>query len=672
MRMRTNRVVAATAVTAALAAALLPRLATAQEDPPDPDNTMTVTGRLLDAEGKPVADGRVTLVAELWCRTERPLGIYYHNGLPLTSRVTGPYRTDNQGRFRATAAVGPARPAWAVFAYGAAVGHGQVRVELDKWARSQEITLKLDREHIVRARLIDTQGQPAAGATVQPIMETKMGATLETLVPIEPTPPYAHPLFPPVTADDKGRFLIRGLGTSKVWLEVTHERFATQRVQAQPIPCQDAKDTPFSLVAAKVVEGRVTYGKGGKPAAGARVVAITAGFKVVQCLADDDGRYSLNPFPGDSFSLRVFPAAGQPYLVEKKSLSFSEAARLEADIALERGVLVRGRITESPSGKPVANALVLHRPRKANNPFFKIGSHYYSDWYRDALTTAVSGSDGTFQIAVPPGPGHLFILGPTLDYLHVQTSVGELEYGRPSMLRNYPDGLIALELKPGSDVHEVAATLRRGVTMRTRIETPEGKTPERVTVMSRSYLPIGFEYWQASWNVLVVNNGELVLPGCDPEKGGIAWLFDPAHELGLTLNYSGSEASRPPRTIRLQPCGTATVRFVDAKGKPLKKYEPHLYVGFAPGTIMAATIYSEKDDKELEGDWGFWLNYHFRRDWEPTTDDQGRTTFPGLVPGLTYYVSTFDRLDYRRGVHKVEFRVKPGETLKLPDFIALK
>ncbi len=109
----------------------------------------------------------------------------------------------------------------------------------------------------------------------------------------------------------------------------------------------------------------------------------------MQCLTDDDGRYSLNPFPGDSFSLRIFPADGQPYLVEKKGLTFSQSARLEADVALKRGVLVRGRVTESPSGKPVAGALVLHRPRKANNPFNKYGFQYYLDWYRDALTSAI-------------------------------------------------------------------------------------------------------------------------------------------------------------------------------------------------------------------------------------------------------------------------------------------
>ena len=69
-------------------------------DSPDPAHTTTVTGRLIDADGKPVAGGQVVVMAEHWARFERPLGVYSHNDLPITFRVTGPVRTDREGRFR--------------------------------------------------------------------------------------------------------------------------------------------------------------------------------------------------------------------------------------------------------------------------------------------------------------------------------------------------------------------------------------------------------------------------------------------------------------------------------------------------------------------------------------------------------------------------------------------
>ena len=676
MRFRHSQRFAAMVITTTLA---LLCTATADESPPDPDNTMTVTGRLLDADDKPVAGGRVVLVAELWCRTERPLGSRLHPGFPVSFRVTGPFPTDGEGRFQATAPVGPARPAAAVFAHAVAEGRGHVTAKVANWTRTQDITIKLDREHVIRGRLIDTQGQPVPGATVRPIMFSTMGTTRETLIPTDPVPPYASPLFSAVTSDDKGRFLITGFGKSKVWLEFTHERFATQRAQPQPFPRAQVKDTQFSLVAARVVEGRVTYDNGGKPAAGARVVA-QAGFNgVVQCLTDADGRYSLSPFPLDSFALTVFPPDGQPYCVHRKSLTFSHSARLEADVTLERGALVRGRVTEAPSGVPVAGALVVYRPHWRNNPYRNAElafTTYNYDWVLESVHTAVSADTGVFAIAVPFGPGDLFVLGPTLDYVHVESSIGDLEFGHPSRVRVYPDALIPLDLKPGDNTREVTATLRRGVTLKARVQGQDGKPIKNFMVLSRSYMPVSIEHFQQmERNVLHARNGVFELPGCDPEKGGTAWLFDPDHALGLTVRFTGAEAAGPERTVQLEPCGSAKVRCVDRQGKPVSKADLSPCIVFSPGTFMAATALSPNDDKELEGDWGIWSNYHFKHSLEPPTDSQGYTTLFGLVPGATYWVTSWGPLgnfDRRKGGQKEEFRVQAGKTLTLPDFVTRK
>jgi hypothetical protein len=671
MRLRYLRGLAALA---ALATALAERPARAEDDPPDPDNTMIVTGRLQGADGKPIAGGEVALVAEVWCRSERPLGMHLHCGLPITFRVTGPFRSDGQGGFRATAAVGPARPAHRVVVHAAAAGHGHVTVNVIRAARSQDIVIKLDREHVVRGRLIDTQGQPAAGATVRPIMFSIMGTTRETLISTEPVPPYALPLAPAVTTDDKGRFLIKGLGKEKFELEVTHERFATERLAPAPAPLANAKDTPFSLIAARLVEGRVTYSQNGRPATGARVIAHTGFDGVVQCVTDQDGRYSLNPLPGDSFTLRVFPSDGEPYLVAVKGLTFSQSARLDADVILERGVLVRGRVTETPSGKPVSGALVLYRPHWRNNPYNN-GKYnftaYNSDWVQSAQHTATSDSDGAFRLAVPPGPGDLFVLGPTLDYVHVASSIGDLEFGRPSRVRVYPDALVPLDLKPQDETHAVTAVLHRGVTLRARVEGPDGAPIKSLLLLSRSYTPTNFEHYQQVWDYLEARDGELALPGCDPEKGGSALLFDRDHACGLVLKFTGAEAAGPARTVRLEPCGSARVRCVDKQGKPVANLRFTACVVLAPGSLFAASVLSPKDDKELEGDWGFWMNYHFKRAWEPETNAQGYTTFSGLVPGATYWITAWDRgdFDFKTGNQREEFRVKAGETLELPDYV---
>jgi hypothetical protein len=666
MPVRQIRRFAVPALLAALATAIVPRPSGADEPSPDPAHTTVITGRLLDADGKPVAGGQVVVMAEHWARYERPLGVYGHNNLPITFRPTGPVRTDREGRFRIDAPIGPARPSWNVLLHAAAEGHGMATLELAKGKPKQDFTIKLDREYAIRGRLLDTQGQPAAMALVRPILVAGLGTTLETLTSTDP-PPYANPLIPAVSADDKGRFLIRGLRKDKVWIEITDERFATQRMHAQPTPMGELKESPFSLVGAKVVEGRVTYGKGGKPAAGARIVIVTGYDNVVQTRTDDEGRYALNPFPGDSFHLTVFPADGQPFLPWKKGLSFTQAARLEADVALERGVLVRGRVDEKPSGRPVAGALVVYRRRDPKT----LGSRKW-DWVHGVLETTVTATDGAFELAVPAGPGHLFVLGGTHDYVHVETSVGELEYGRPSIIRNYPDAVVPLDLKPDREPSVVFATLLRGATLRARVLGPDGKPAARFIALSKSYIPTGVELFQATWNALECRDGELILPGCDPEKGGTVYLYDSGRALGTTVVFSNGQVTGPPLTVTLQPCGSAKVRYVDCQGKPITSREPWVLIALTPGTVMAALYTSGKDDRELEGDWMLWANFAPKRSNEWRADAAGIVTIPALIPGAPYVIANDTKYDLTTGMARTEFRVKPGETLNLADIVTGK
>jgi hypothetical protein len=116
-----------------------------------------------------------------------------------------------------------------------------------------------------------------------------------------------------------------------------------------------------------------------------------------------------------------------------------------------------------------------------------------------------------------------------------------------------------------------------------------------------------------------------------------------------------------------------SVRCLDAKGKPLKNYTPQLHIVFAPGAIMAATVLTGKDDKDLEGDWGIWVNYDRKHHVGLASDDEGRITFPNLIPGAPYQITSFDfELDFQKGFPKEGFRVEAGQTLNLPDFVVKK
>jgi hypothetical protein len=112
------------------------------------------------------------------------------------------------------------------------------------------------------------------------------------------------------------------------------------------------------------------------------------------------------------------------------------------------------------------------------------------------------------------------------------------------------------------------------------------------------------------------------------------------------------------------------VRIVDAKGQPLAGKHPGIHIVLTPGTVMAALVLSGKDDKELEGDWIMLEAVHRGHYLDLKTDADGRVTIPTLVPGAPYQLtSTEAEYDRIKGLRKTKFRVRPGETVTLPDFV---
>ncbi len=107
--------------------------------------------------------------------------------------------------------------------------------------------------------------------------------------------------------------------------------------------------------------------------------------------------------PASSYTLTAFPTGGEPYLPGRSSSSGPRGrSKASQDIKLPRGVAIRGKVTEQGTGRPLAGVEhpVHPGPRAAT--------------HRLGLAAIVaSRDDGSFQIAVPPGKGHLLVFGPT-------------------------------------------------------------------------------------------------------------------------------------------------------------------------------------------------------------------------------------------------------------------
>src|SRR5262249_56635854 len=123
-------------------------------------------------------------------------------------------------------------------------------------------------------------------------------------------------------------------------------------------------------------EGWVVHADTGKPAANARVFmsvdpsvredGATAyaigGTGTYGVRTDAEGRFRLHPARGRGFLVTAYADEGQPYLTVRKQLLWPKGrAKARMDLALPRGILVRGKVTEAPSGKPVAGAGVYYQ-----------------------------------------------------------------------------------------------------------------------------------------------------------------------------------------------------------------------------------------------------------------------------------------------------------------------
>jgi hypothetical protein len=259
--------------------------------------------------------------------------------------VLGVGKTDVEGRFSLTVPRTSSVRNWGVDVLAARAGHGLAWQSFDPDAERPEVTVRVGREQVIRGRLLDLQGQPAAGVKLRLVRVARVppradpdarkpradGYTLQMRKDVSlqnealylPNP-LDLPLWPgAVTTDDQGRFAVRGIGRDmSVTLLVRDDRFALQSLELPDTgkPEQTEKFTQ-TLEPARVLEGRVTYGDSGQPAAGVELRAWGWGSRA---LTDREGRFRLSSARGPLSEdkevgiFMVFPPEGEPYCNTQK------------------------------------------------------------------------------------------------------------------------------------------------------------------------------------------------------------------------------------------------------------------------------------------------------------------------------------------------------------------
>jgi hypothetical protein len=277
------------------------------------------------------------------------------------------------------------------------------------------------------------------------------------------------------------------------------------------------------------------------------------------------------------------------------------------DIALKRGVLVRGRLTDKVTGQPL-RAQVHYlafgdNPHLKEYPNFKHGSQ---DTY-----IVIPGPDGRFTIPALPGRG-LIAVRAAYEYLLGMGADAIKGFDERSgmVLNPHPYTCIARsyrvlsEINPAPGVAEINLELKvdPGRTVKGTIAGPDGR-------------PINgeVETWRLDGMRVLsqtpMNSSTFTVSGLPSGRYRLDFV-DRGRKLAGSIVLSGDATGE--LTVKLQPWGTVTGRIVDEEGMPRIDVE-------IVGEIR----------QPLDGNRGG------LRD-RPTVDAQGRFRIKGLVPGVKY------------------------------------
>jgi protocatechuate 3,4-dioxygenase beta subunit len=390
-------------------------------------STVEVHGRVVDPEGKPFAGAKVYLVEGNYT-AEKPRHIEVKSAIDGTFRLSAASRAARGAEddpFADTALV------------ATAPGHGPAIRDADSFEPSRDLTLVLALDDVpVRGRILDLQGKPLAGVSVQVVSLAAPKASDLTpwLEALQANPReyidlegqfldrvsfhYSVSPFPAVVTDAEGRFELTGVGRERL-VEVILQgpTIARTWVSILTRPGKSIVATmpgggklygaTFDHAAAptRPIVGTVRDKDTGKPLAGVIVQgdkfagSDTRDSSIVRTVTDKDGRYRLvGMAEGADYVIKAAPAAGHPYYQSEHEVKDTIGLEpVTVDFTLKRGILVKGRVLEKATGRPVFASVTY--VVFADNPAYKAVPGFTTESY---LQTE---EDGSFQLVACPGRG---------------------------------------------------------------------------------------------------------------------------------------------------------------------------------------------------------------------------------------------------------------------------
>jgi hypothetical protein len=357
------------------------------------------------------------------------------------------------------------------------------------------------------------------------------------------------------------------------------------------------------------------------------------GNRTIPARTDVLGRYRAAGAAGDDFRVTAYPDPGSGYIpIEKRHQGWPAGAKvLEVNLALSKGRVLRGRVVEAGSERPVAGASVMYEP-EPGNPHNRDGYQFDNPVWTDG--------DGRFALTALPGAGLVSVEAPTPDFISVsstgQNTGGSLTSGTHGLAR------VDVPVEKDKDPRETRITLRRGIRLEARVVGPDGAPLDMVM----------------SWCVVErrasqLAEGRFRLDGADPERTYRVFFLEAKRRLGAVADLKYDP--KGPSVVPLQPTATAKGIWLDPKGRPLKGAQ------ILPWMVLT-TEQRELTMVDLVENGAHALFYSMLTMEPSLRTHPAEFNYDTLIPGVRYYVGAF--ADGTWSIHPIA-PLKPGEVRDL-------
>jgi hypothetical protein len=552
--------------------------------------------------------------------------------------------------------------------------------------RADDLNLRLARDDVpIEGRILTAEGRPVVGAKIRAFTLTYSQDAAGVHIPWDSkraakggSHMRLENLVAEAATDADGGFHMSGLGHDRlVSLWMNGPQVAQQEIQVQTrkVPTKQVEvavdgrtvmrpmyGSSFVHIAepARSIHGIVRERGTGKPIAGALANTLTT---------DPQGRFHIDNLPPQfKYRLNVDVPAGTPYFrrrltVESQGPGLGPVA---AEIELSRGTLIRGRLTDKVSGKPVRGR-VFYAPFKGNPNAPGILGYVENG--------GVSDEAGRFAVVGLPGRGVLIITAGTGDDLfYPRLRSASPEHRREGLVLQDDDSLLDTLPRPigliGSNAYRVidvpegrddiqvdlGLAVKPGRTVIVRVVDPLGKSLQDVTAF-------GLREPRSDWSIR--GGGSFAVRDLDAAWPRRVFFHQTARDLACFLDLTGNESG--DATVRLSPCGSILGRLVDGEGKPIASARFSLVYDDAQGiphiAFPTGLLVPTDDETKREKRTNAYFEQRGPVTINETSGEDGRFRIREVVPGAKFrLLLIIDQAGRRLGPNAPNYR---GEKLLL-------